>query len=284
MKFQFSKRRKPPKLILTLLVRDEEDIIKENILFHLNKGVDHVIATDNRSVDGTTDILREFEKQGVLDYIDEPDDDYSQWKWVTRMAKIAAVKHKADWVINADADEFWFPTKGNLKNELSGIDENVSIVEVKRNDFVALSHLERKFYEKMIYKKSNSLNALGIPVGGKVCHRAFDDVVVKQGNHDLAKPKNLKRIVTKKIEILHFPLRSYKQFENKIKLGGAAYERNQELKKDLGDCWRKLYSDYKNNELYKYFQSSTVNSKEIHLKIQARELLVDERLKNFFKK
>ena len=51
---------------MTLLVRNEEDIIRENIEFHLSQGVSYFIATDNRSIDGTADILREYEAKGVL--------------------------------------------------------------------------------------------------------------------------------------------------------------------------------------------------------------------------
>jgi hypothetical protein len=32
---------------MTLLIRDEEDIIDKNISFHLKHGVDFIIATDN---------------------------------------------------------------------------------------------------------------------------------------------------------------------------------------------------------------------------------------------
>lgn len=55
---------KQSKLVMTLLARDEADIIEANILFHLNHGVDYIVATDNDSSDGTTDILRKYEKQG----------------------------------------------------------------------------------------------------------------------------------------------------------------------------------------------------------------------------
>lgn len=59
------------KLIMTLLVRDEEDILAHNIEYHLGNGVDFVIATDNLSTDRTRDILEEFRRAGQLHYIYE---------------------------------------------------------------------------------------------------------------------------------------------------------------------------------------------------------------------
>jgi hypothetical protein len=53
------------KLIMTLLVRNEEDIVRYKIDFQLRRGVDFIIATDNGSGDGTRDILRKYEKKGV---------------------------------------------------------------------------------------------------------------------------------------------------------------------------------------------------------------------------
>ncbi|MFM9110985.1 MAG: glycosyltransferase family 2 protein, partial [Prochlorococcaceae cyanobacterium] len=91
------------RLILTLLCRDEDDIIEQMLAFHLSRGVDLVIATDNGSRDGTRAILERYRRSGVLLLIDEPSLTHDQAPWVTRMARMAANDCGADWVINADA-------------------------------------------------------------------------------------------------------------------------------------------------------------------------------------
>ncbi len=63
--------KKNPKLVMTLLARDEGDIIRRNIEFHLSHGVDFIIATDNASSDNTRDILTEYKNKGKLYLIDE---------------------------------------------------------------------------------------------------------------------------------------------------------------------------------------------------------------------
>ena len=109
------------KLVMTLLARDEADVIESWLAFHLNAGADFVVATDNRSQDGTTDVLERYAREGLVHLIREPGDDLRQDEWVTRMARLAATDFGADWVINSDADEFWWPRGASLAHVLAAI-------------------------------------------------------------------------------------------------------------------------------------------------------------------
>src|SRR5919106_4807164 len=109
------------KLVMTLLARDEADIIDSWLAFHLNAGADFVVATDNRSTDETTDVLERYARDGYLHLIREPGEDLRQDEWVTRMARLAAADFEADWVINSDADEFWWPRGASLRDVLAAV-------------------------------------------------------------------------------------------------------------------------------------------------------------------
>src|SRR5882672_4083477 len=124
------------KLVLTVLARDEADVIDAQIDFHLNAGVDFVIATDNASQDGTTEILESYARQGHLHLIHEPAEGLRQGEWVTRMARLAATDFGADWVINSDADEFWWPRGASLKDVLEAVPARYGIVSAAVRPFV----------------------------------------------------------------------------------------------------------------------------------------------------
>ena len=62
------------KIGLTLLVRDEHDIIKQWLDFHIPKA-DFIVVTDNGSVDGTRDILEQ--DSDAIQIIDEAGNRYA---------------------------------------------------------------------------------------------------------------------------------------------------------------------------------------------------------------
>ena len=52
-------------LVMTLLARDEIDIVDSWLAYHLGAGVDFVVAKDNGSTDGTREILERYEADGA---------------------------------------------------------------------------------------------------------------------------------------------------------------------------------------------------------------------------
>lgn len=265
-------------LVMTLLVRDEADIVRANLEFHLSRGVDFVIVTDNGSTDGTVEILEEFVKRGVVQLLHEPDDDYAQGRWVTRMARMAYKNHGAGWVINNDADEFWWTEQGNLSESLERLPAETNVVVAERFNFVPLGHSEQPFYERMVYREVRSLNPLGAPLPPKSCHRGHGDVVVHQGNHSLSWDQPTLVAPSQPIEIFHFPLRTYAQFENKIRLGGAAYERNTELPPGIGRTWRSLYDELKAGTLDAHYREQQLSVEQLARGLGDGTLVEDRRL------
>ena len=52
------------KLIMTLVVKNEEDIIEQNIRFHKSMGVDAFVVVNHNSNDKTLEILENLKKEG----------------------------------------------------------------------------------------------------------------------------------------------------------------------------------------------------------------------------
>jgi Glycosyl transferase family 2 len=220
------------KLVVTVLARDEADVIEAQVGFHLSAGADFVIATDNNSHDGTTEILERYERDGVLHLIHEPAEGLRQGEWVTRMARLAASAYGADWVINTDADEFWWPRGGSLKEVLAAVPEEYGVVEGFWRSFVPRPDDGGPFAERMTARLSqqapiNDPTSFYRPVI-KVAHRADPQVKVGRGNHTLV-DSGLRTLTTwHPLEVLHFPLRSRAQWARKIELQGEAFTKHIE--------------------------------------------------------
>jgi hypothetical protein len=249
------------KLVMTLLVRDEADIVERNIEFHLSQGVDFIIATDNGSVDGTREILSAYARKGKLLLIDEPSQDYAQAVWVKRMAQLAFDEFGAAYIFHCDADEFWSARSGNLKAELGSRSENVLIVPLinvllrdrsKREHFPEDSvyaivrpkvteNLEADYVRANLYLFEYPPKVFFSTAGG-LLH-------VIQGNHQVIENASTRKAKSADIRIYHFPIRGYQHFQQKVINGGSSYERNSRLGKSIGFHWRNWYESYRKGAL-----------------------------------
>jgi glycosyl transferase family 2 len=263
------------KLVMTMLVRDEEDILDANLAFHLNAGVDFVIATDNGSTDGTAEILSKYALDGYVHTISKPGL-FSQIEQVTLMARLAATDFQADWVVNSDADEFWWPRGGSLKDVFAAVPPRFGSVRGMWRHFVPRPFGPGFFAERMTVR-------LCVPIRHrfnahfKTAHRADPAVRVGGGNHDVTDMRLPPLVGWYPIDILHFPLRSLDQSEQKLVRwwlivtngGGVPVPRMQEG-----------YDAHREGRMQEYYDSYVVDDDALARGLCDGTLALDTRLRD----
>jgi len=231
------------RVVMALKVRDEEDVIADVLRYHHAQGVDFFIVTDNASADSTPEILGHWVEAGLAQVIEEPSPELRQrgHEWVTRMARLAATEHGADWVVHGDADEFWWPLEGTIKDALAAVPEDYGVVLGPRCEFVARPDDEGGYLDRLVYREARSL------IRPKIAHRGVEDaMVLHRGQHDVtagADPEDAwQRLRTPgrpvlrsvrpegpgvsedrlvpypryPLRIFHLPLRSFAQYRGKV--------------------------------------------------------------------
>jgi len=256
-------------LTMTILVKNEADIIEKNIRYHAKAGVDNFVVMDNNSTDGTREILAELKKEYEITIIDEKGV-YSQAKWMTKLTHIARKKYNPTWLIPNDADEFWYSEK-SLKETIKS---KKRVLTVDRFNFLLQEN--KKWYESEVrvenpifYRKNTQLSAEKISIvltkiSPKVIINPKGLLWIRGGNHKALNffdfrdyfrhYDKIKRF--EKVKVFHFPIRSFEQFkkniENRKKLlengakMGPHYKRWVKLL-----SIRKLEEEFYNNLVFK---------------------------------
>ncbi|WP_240183600.1 glycosyltransferase family 2 protein [Leifsonia aquatica] len=215
------------------MVRDEADIIRPMIEHSLAQGADILIVTDNGSTDGTTEILESFGDR--IDLRHDPVHHKQQHSVVTRMARDAHDRYAADWVINADADEFWMPVAGGatVKDVLAEVPASLRAFTVPVIDMTGAPALRGTGFERLRFRDNRpveQLQRIGLRAHSTpdAVHVGDPDIEVAQGNHFVSLPTG-ELPVGLELEVLHLPWRSWEQFEGKVVKSGRAYESNPDL-------------------------------------------------------
>jgi len=242
-------------LAMTLLVRDEMDIIQANLDFHLTQGVDHVVVIDNGSVDGTRGFVQEYARNHPVTLIDQPEQTYNQTRWMTDAALHARDHLGATWVLNNDADEFWLSPSGNLKDHLGeGVPD--SLICQRHNMVFAWNGDDHTHWaETALFHVAKPLNVklTDVPLMAplpcpyfyrrlppKVLTRTRGLTKIAQGNHS-AEYAHAAITGPSDIQIYHYPVRSRVQLRSKVENGGRSYAANTEFSQNVGWHWRRWY-------------------------------------------
>ncbi len=296
------------RLAMSILVRDEADIIEENIRYHADQGVDLFIVMDNDSRDGTRDILQRMKTELEILLLDEPSKKIDQGIWVTRMVAEIRDKSLADWIVLNDADEFWVSSRGSLKSEIMDIanssdhtplERAATVIRCPRYNMLAEVHdLERENYRFFhnVWKVANPLgdwprsgNApADIPhllqrVGPKAISEVKGFHSVDQGNH-VVEHCDGSTVDSRTIEILHYPIRTFDQFERKVRNYATSLQANERLrdKVEVSHHFRRWYALLEEGKLHDEFDTCVLTKQRIE-DLTGRQIISrDDRLRDYF--
>lgn len=224
-------------IIGLLLVRDEDDILNDNIEFHIKNGIDLFIVTNHASTDNTRKLLSS--NKYIHTIIDTNDSVYRQPEWTTAMVKIA-YELKAEWIIPLDADELWL----NI-SMLNSIDNKYDKVLYG----TMLKHYPYEVTTNNIFSRYPYYKQ--VPTRGKLAFRPSLYVKTCLGNHKV-KGLPLKCYKDDKFIIHHFPERSLEHFKKKCKNAESLFIHGGNKKSP----WYKLYLAYKEDRIEEYYNQN----------------------------
>jgi hypothetical protein len=229
---------------MTVLVKNEEKVLEKHLKFHKAMGVDGFIITNHNSSDKTSAIINKYYKLGwVKEVINETCPEHRQADFVDRMIIIARDKYKADWIINADADELWYSNGGNIKNLLSKVTQNVvkvnvyNVIPIDEDDIFMNDHVIIGRPDSHFALPPFSLYEPQIP---KVIHRALGYRKITNGNHSVAMSRK-STLFPDDICIFHYSLRGVEHFESKMINGGETVKKLREENKTIANHWVYFY-------------------------------------------
>ena len=257
---------------MTLLARNEADILDAHLAFHLNAGVDFVLAIDNGSEDGTTEILKSYARDGYVD-LTRDSADVQQAEWVTRLARRAATEFGADWVINGDADEFYWPRGGTLKDVLAAVPTRYGGVRGMLRNFAPRPFGDDFFAERMTVRVCNPGAEDNSPYSPrfKAIHRGDPRVTVLAGSNR-ALVRGLDPLSGwYPIDVLHFPIRSLEHFTEKYLRWWAL------LRTRFSEA---VHEADRRGRLGEFYESYVVEDEELEKGVADGTLAIDTRLRD----
>lgn len=278
------------RLVATLLVRDELDVLAANLEHHFAAGVDAVVVTDNGSVDGTRELLAEYTDRAPVTVIDEPAHTYRQSEWVTRMARLAVESLGADWLVHLDADEFGWtfrpggdrvdldePQDVDLAGFFASLPAGQDVCRIRRDNMVGDLATPGSWPHRLVWRDTLALSERGTRIGDKAAHRADPAIVVEQGNHAVSGERAFAMTASPELVMLHVPDRGWEHYRRKIDQGGRSYEASG-LPEEAGWHWRADYRRLQEGSLRETWEARQHSQATLRTWAGCGRIVPDDRL------
>ena len=190
---------------MTIARLEPSETLDAHLDFHMNAGVDLVLAADPGSQQ-TSETVDRHERAGSLRRI--PTSEASSH---TDLARLAVSEHAADWVIPSVANEFWWPRGESLADVLAVIPQRYAVVQGLVRSFAG--RREGSFFAEEMTART-SLLVSGRPAGDppqrllRPVYRAAPELVIDDDDWTL----DGRRVPLRAwypIEVLTFPEQTF---------------------------------------------------------------------------
>lgn len=261
-------------LTMSILIKDEVDVIEKNIRTHAKMGVDSFVIMDNNSQDGTKELLEKLKSEFEMIILHE-NGIFNQKKWMTRLAFEAKRKYKSDWIINSDSDEFWIPNDGNslkkslmFKGGMLWIERSNMLPPLESKNNPNIWHCsELEVRNQILFRDGGYVSEASIilgKIGRKVIVNPHGLYQINSGNHSAEHIAIWKKHQSDKIRVYHYPIRSFEQFYKRVKTRKEVLDKDSSVK--LGNHerrWKKMFEDGTLEEEYEKFLYNNEETKTL---------------------
>ncbi|HEY6392386.1 MAG TPA: glycosyltransferase family 2 protein [Bryobacteraceae bacterium] len=284
------------KIVLLVLPSEQSDILRDYIEWHLDLGVDLILAEDVGSSDSTQEILESFAKSGRVQWSLLPDKNRLKYRSEEALIKLAIERHNADWIIMNDVDEFLCPQGQDLRTILqrAAADDVTAISVPCFNMTGPVFQPARRATEMLTLRIDKPTDPLAeLTVSGdlpvpymfvrhppKTITRASAFAGYGPGMHSVATSWGNTREFPE-LRFLHYPIRAFDKLEAKVTAGIAFFEKNTHLEPWWSWHWRRWIRLYREGRLREDYESQFLSPAQAQELVRDGICTVDETIANW---
>jgi hypothetical protein len=279
------------KVVLAVNVVDNADTLREFLDWYQALGVDFIVAFDSGSTDGSRNILDEYARSGALSWMSQPRKNIDGFDPFSELARIAHDRFEADWIILADADEFLCITGESLHSILQEAKrDEISVLSVPRFNMTgtppapgqnALEMLNLRIDKPFTVSRREMLSGdikipqIFAPIRPKTIVLASSFVEYGAGAHT-ATSSSGQTAERAELRMLHYPFRSYEEFEKKVENITVWMAANTHLPPSWGWHWRRYIRLREEGRLKQEFDEQFVSLERARELIEGGSCSVDD--------
>lgn len=220
------------------MIRNEADIVRLNIFYHLSLGVDRMLVVDNGSTDGTDTMLKQISENDPRVRWSRDDGPFLPSRVMTELAR-EAFRDGADWVVPVDADEFWYAPGEDFRHVLETSD--LGVIRAQAVSFIQNRDQRESKPDALLHMTRRAASPVGPPniaqdlvesqqiafvekvYPQKCVSRTAEEIYIETGHHSITGVEGPKKR-TEELVCLHAPIRSRDALAERIESASRAAE------------------------------------------------------------